>query len=1077
MAKWLDKYNDGGPVQENYNDASASTGPDFVGLGYDTTGRNYSPAWGGQFQKGGFLQPNSSKLPEGYVIPYNTPSTELAMSIGGEEGEPAYLIPSFKGGKKLKDPIAEYKKTGEHLGGPFKTWQEAEKFGEMRHDYVEKGQSLPSPLKWWGEMAMGGSIPGSVGFTYARTNSPAPSNGKYAKKTLASAQNGQEMKFYQEGLDWTPKNISKNGSVIKDDMGQWAHPGEITEIGSNEITMQGVDYPVLGISDTGDTKMMYPDQDYKFDGKKVTEYPIAQDGENISKKLKKEAEERIERMKTPKATISQYTPKKGEMAKLKQRDLERIKDEEKLLNKFAKSKAAGNLEDAMMFAADVMTLGRAAALTKPALKAAAKYATEKTMLKNAYKLNPYAFKPTEGMMYRGLGETGMKDALASGVFRANPNVETVKLGRFDVTRQFSKAYFSPKFNVADQYGKGYIAEVPRAASDWGKRYARTDWSQIAQRDIPITEGKILQKHWLKGYEPIPQQLTSQSVTRGPINWWEEPGFMKRNPNFDHEAYVRTSKLNNSVELPEELVPRMYIDPNLPDIKENGGWLNKYQEGGTLMQDKKVGEKITEVAKYDLRPIKPNFKTTVKQVYDPNCPDGVGCSKQATDVAQSITGLPRVAYAPADAGYRDAVAERTGLINIFDQEGEQKKHANSRAKGWKYPTEQDFTTWRAGDIITLDAKDDSYFPYKAPKGFKNSDNTNTTHNGVIVGFTETGRPIITHGGASGKNKGKQITEVLGDDNRVTDLGRGRYAIKSVWRPKEVDPSGKVSSIENVIDTAEERAGRKQATTSNSSFYLKPTEEERLQKDFPVGAEFSGANTRLQTKNKLVDLFNNEKLDDDLQYKLGITAQELDKLKPVVYGVFGQESNFNDVDNAGASFKELIGNLFGNNSRGAAQIKMSSLTADEKKVLGIKKASDLDKDEVAYKAALLMLNNSRKRMNQEIAEGTHPELADKDEYFRAGYYYNSPARAIQTSEKFTKKKDKKATFSDIKKNELRMDEGSYPYKLMERAKDLGVNVDFDATSELEPVVVRSVVKNKKGTKFVPKQETGGWLKKYK
>jgi hypothetical protein len=204
MAKWLSKYEQGGMVlkqktHDNYgkkpnpNDVQASVGPDFVGLGYNTKGRNYSPAWGGQFQNGGFLQPNSSKLPEGYVIPYNTPSTELAMSIGGEEGEPAYLIPSFKGGKKLKDPIAEYKKTGEHLGGPFKTWQEAEKFGEMRHNYVEKGQSLPSPLKWWDDMQMGGALPGATGMMYARTQDPAPSNGKYAKKTLASAQNGKEM--------------------------------------------------------------------------------------------------------------------------------------------------------------------------------------------------------------------------------------------------------------------------------------------------------------------------------------------------------------------------------------------------------------------------------------------------------------------------------------------------------------------------------------------------------------------------------------------------------------------------------------------------------------------------------------------------------------------------------------------------------------------------------------------------------------------------------------------------------------------------------------------------------------------
>lgn len=112
------------------------------------------------------------------------------------------------------------------------------------------------------EFAMGGSIPGSVGFTYTRTNSPAPSNGKYTKKTMASAQ---------------------DGNVIKDDLGQWAHPGEITEINSNDITMQGVPYPVLGISDTGDTKLMQPGKDYKFKGKKVIEYPLAKDGKELVK--------------------------------------------------------------------------------------------------------------------------------------------------------------------------------------------------------------------------------------------------------------------------------------------------------------------------------------------------------------------------------------------------------------------------------------------------------------------------------------------------------------------------------------------------------------------------------------------------------------------------------------------------------------------------------------------------------------------------------------------------------------------------------------------------------------------------
>jgi len=73
-------------------------------------------------------------------------------------------------------------------------------------------------------------------------------------------------------------NVAKNGQIIEDDRGQWAHPGEITKINSNNITMKGVNYPVLGISDTGDTQMMYPNEEYQYDGNSVTEYPMAKNG-------------------------------------------------------------------------------------------------------------------------------------------------------------------------------------------------------------------------------------------------------------------------------------------------------------------------------------------------------------------------------------------------------------------------------------------------------------------------------------------------------------------------------------------------------------------------------------------------------------------------------------------------------------------------------------------------------------------------------------------------------------------------------------------------------------------------------
>jgi hypothetical protein len=506
---WLDAYDDelqlGGFVYPTNYVPQAENGIEGTMGGLTDQGFDYNGAWGGpSMQNGGltFLEPTSRKLPKGHVIPKIDPSTELAISVGGEDGEPAYLIPSFKYGKYLtdKDAKAEFNKTGEHLGGPFKTWQEADEWERtVRHPYVEKGQNIPTPFRRWGkDYQMGGTLPGSTGFQYARTGG-IPSNGPYAKKTKASAQNGNwlnkliaenvypyggfghseseykidnsiqrglsqqlkdgeltlkeykekiaqnsynkkgkklsetwnrkmsmptvdpsnlnasydalyihqglpqkhnsfikssyrpttskdpnsayyslspelekeiledlttygnkdfikssekerkvkgslvaqgalknfkyskgkdekgdyisyydindydnpldwvgnpfeiygriyldpktgkpkmqnggEMKYYQEGLDFKPKTISQDGSIITP-YGQWEYPGEITTIPSNNITMEGVPYPVLGVSDTGETRMMYPGENYTFDGTYVTEYPMAAQGISVNR--------------------------------------------------------------------------------------------------------------------------------------------------------------------------------------------------------------------------------------------------------------------------------------------------------------------------------------------------------------------------------------------------------------------------------------------------------------------------------------------------------------------------------------------------------------------------------------------------------------------------------------------------------------------------------------------------------------------------------------------------------------------------------------------------------------------------
>jgi len=72
----------------------------------------------------------------------------------------------------------------------------------------------------------------------------------------------------------TVRDNLKGGGIITDEMGQWKYPGMVTRIPSNNITMEGVFEPLIGISNTGDTQYMEPNKNYKFKGKSVTEYPL-----------------------------------------------------------------------------------------------------------------------------------------------------------------------------------------------------------------------------------------------------------------------------------------------------------------------------------------------------------------------------------------------------------------------------------------------------------------------------------------------------------------------------------------------------------------------------------------------------------------------------------------------------------------------------------------------------------------------------------------------------------------------------------------------------------------------------------
>ena len=137
--------------------------------------------------------------------------------------------------------------------------------------------------------------------------------------------------------------------------------------------------------------------------------------------------------------------------------------------------------------------------------------TEEGLLSNAYKANPFAFKPQEGMMYRGLGQEGFTDAVQSGVFRPKQLEYSPERSFAEIVsspKQFESTYYAPsdKFGVVKGYGPKYVAEVPFEGNQFNRRYKGKNWSWSTPREIPIEEGRILQKDWLRGYKEVPREL-------------------------------------------------------------------------------------------------------------------------------------------------------------------------------------------------------------------------------------------------------------------------------------------------------------------------------------------------------------------------------------------------------------------------------------------------------------------------------------------------------------------------------------------------------------------------------------------
>ena len=386
----------------------------------------------------------------------------------------------------------------------------------------------------WGgpSMQMGGSIPGTVGFTYARTQDPAPSNGPYAKKTMSSAQDGKKV-FNKKVSESTFVNRDRRIPSSKDIIKKIPGTSSYKDVYGNllEKDDKGVYKPIQ--KEVEEVKKYTP-QSTLSKVKEIALNPMTAIGYKVRNENIPENFSRSEDTRNNLDTAVDFINPAwyAESAK------NLVQSQGQVFSDLSE----GNFQDAGInqLVAGVETLNFipvAKYAKKPlqkGLQQTGEYLTTKTPLKNTYKINPWAFKPSSEMGYRMLGKEGFEDALESGVLRAKPAPNQPTNGGISLARNtnrnpntgkmqgaLDRPYFADGF-IDERYASDYMAAVNKVENNLVPIPTHKGIAPSTPTNIPIENAQFYKKDWLQGYKQIPKQEDG-GVIKDDLGQWAHPG--------------------------------------------------------------------------------------------------------------------------------------------------------------------------------------------------------------------------------------------------------------------------------------------------------------------------------------------------------------------------------------------------------------------------------------------------------------------------------------------------------------------------------------------------------------------------
>ena len=254
---------------------------------------------------------------------------------------------------------------------------------------------------------------------------------------------------------------------------------------------------------------------------------------------------------------------------------------------FVKNVVTGHPLDAGINALNVLPLASEyKALGNLANKTGKLLGTEKGLLSNTHKINPWAFKPNSEMGYRMLGQEGFEDALQTGMLRAKPIPNQPTSGGISLSRNtnrnpntgkmqpaLDRPYFADGI-VDERYAADYMAAVNKVENNLIPIPTHKGIAPAQAGSIPLENATLYKKDWLQGYKQVE---APKSNFKSEIDWgkWNKEIPQNKALMQEYGAIEKAAKANGSwMKNPDgskfQGTPEQFVQQNSDNFKKAFG---------------------------------------------------------------------------------------------------------------------------------------------------------------------------------------------------------------------------------------------------------------------------------------------------------------------------------------------------------------------------------------------------------------------------------------------------------------------------------------------------------------------------